>query len=141
MQIFRKDSAVEHFKCAKHRSCSGNHEWEPHNCEACALFKYNFSRRSNEDKESALEELTKMLQATSDAFTNDDAAWEYEDTIYSFMRKFKRAEAHSNQPEALEEGKLSNQSKILKGKMVRKIMISQMMRQKKHYLRMTYFTK
>ena len=32
---FTTDPEIGHFKCIKHRACSGAEEWQPEECDAC----------------------------------------------------------------------------------------------------------
>ena len=82
---YAADPINGHFKCAKHRSCSGTQEWQPQECEICMLFKHNVTLLPNDEKDSVLENLYRMLQETSNELSNNDVTWNYENNFYSFM--------------------------------------------------------
>ena len=44
-QIYAKDPVAGHSKCAKHRACTGTQEWQPYDCDICALLKHTVSKR------------------------------------------------------------------------------------------------
>ena len=112
-QNYALHPSIGHFKCAKHRSCSGTQGWQPHNCEICLLYKYNTSKLSNVDKTSSLDELSTMLQEMSDKLSNNEMTWVYVNTFYSFM-DVQRPEAFPSQSETpeIEDGEIPNESEI-----------------------------
>ena len=106
-QTYALQPCLGHFKCAKHRSCSGTQGWQPQECEICLLYKHNVAKLSSEDRESSLDELNEMLQETSNELSHNEVTWVYGDTFHSFM-DIQRPETLSSQSEQpdVEDGEI-----------------------------------
>ena len=91
---------VGHFKCIKHRACSGQQYWEPEVCDACSLFKFNLKGYQNEKRDESLDELYNILQETSNEFSNDEVTWGFTDIFSSFF------DLQPSQADPIEDGEL-----------------------------------
>ena len=74
-----------HFKCVRHRACSGKQEWQPDECDICVLYKHNSCQWEHEEKDSSLDKFYNMLEEASTELSNDMVTWEFVDNFNSFF--------------------------------------------------------
>ena len=98
---------VAHFKCVKHRQCSGPNEWIPDECDVCMLFKLNSKNASEEAKNSSFRELFQMLEETSEQLSTEDQTWEFEHIFRIFL---DIQDDHDAPNDELEEGQIVDES-------------------------------
>ena len=102
-QAISANPILGHFKCARHRLCSGANEWLPEACDVCMLLKFNYRDASDEVKVGPYEDLFKMLQETSDKLSDQDLTWEFENRLHNFLESQDTLADPNNE---LEEGEL-----------------------------------
>ena len=82
---FSNNPVLGHFKCIRHRACSGQQDWQPEECDVCNLFRHNSRGWQNEKRVEELDKLYKILQETSRELSNDEGTWNFMDTFNSFF--------------------------------------------------------
>ena len=80
-----KDPVLGHFKCIRHRACSGHQNWQPEECDLCILFRHNSREWQDEKRDESFDALYKMLEETATELSNDEVTWEFLDTLNSFF--------------------------------------------------------
>ena len=78
-----KDPVLGHFKCIRHRACSGHQNWQPEECDLCILFRHNSREWQDEKRDESFDALYKMLEETAAELSNDEMTWEFLDILNS----------------------------------------------------------
>ena len=95
-----KDPVFGHFKCIRHRACSGQQNWQTEECDLCILFRHNSRGWQDEKRVESFDALYKILQETSAELSNDEVTWEFIDIFNSFF------ELQESQMDHIEDGEI-----------------------------------
>ena len=80
-----KAPEMGHFKCIRHRSCSGSNEWQPENCDACMLLAANLPNMPKEERDLNYDKIYKILENSSTILSSEAHTWVFEEIFSSFF--------------------------------------------------------